>query len=98
MSALGLNGPPHLSRVFFFPLGHDVVVRMDFQEPFKDQWEALCGGFLKGQDLHVKVVEAKKSAMALKMGFAEVVIQKSVVFQTGERIFLRVKVQSLFED
>src|ERR1700730_2985008 len=36
--------------------------------------------------------------MALKMGFAEVVVQKSVVFQTGERILLRVKIQSLFED
>src|ERR1700730_15925598 len=36
--------------------------------------------------------------MALKMGFAEVVVQKSVVFQTGERNLLRVKIQSLFED
>src|SRR5580704_7679700 len=98
MAALGLNSSPHCSRVFFFPLGHDVVIRLDFEEPLKDQWEALCRGFLKGQDLHIKVVEAKESAMALKMGFAEVVVQKSVVFQAGERNFLRVKIQSLFED
>src|SRR5882672_3173025 len=98
MAALGLDRSPHFSRVFFLPLGHDVVVRLDFQEPLEDQWKALCGGFLEGQDLHVKVVETKESAMARKMGFAEVVVQKSVVFQTGERNLLRVKIQSLFED
>src|ERR1700681_3688577 len=98
MAALGLDGSPHRSRVFLFPLGHDMEVGLDFEQSLKDQWKALCGGFLERQHLHVIIVEAKESAMAFEVGFAEVIVQKSVVFQAGERNLLRIEIKSLLED
>src|ERR1700675_4713025 len=98
MAALGLDRSPHCSRVFFFPLGHDVEGGLDFEQSLKDQWEALRGWFLERQHLHVIIVEAKESTMAFEMGFAEVIVQKSVIFQAGERNLLRIEIESLLED
>src|SRR5580704_16874779 len=98
MAALGLDGSPHCSRVFLFPLGNDMEVGLDFEQSLKDQWEALRGGFLERQHFHVIIVEAKESAMAFEMGFAEVIVQKSVVFQAGERNLLWIEIESLLED
>src|ERR1700685_1183438 len=98
MTALGLDGSPHGSRVFLFPLGHDMEVGLDFKQSLKDQREALRGGFLERQHLHVMIVEAKESAMAFQMGFAEVIVQKSVIFQAGERDLSRIEIKSLLED
>src|ERR1700685_2916451 len=98
MAALGLDGSPHYSRVYLFPLGHDMEVGLDFEQAFKNQWKALCGGFLERQHLHVIIVEAKESTMAFEMGFAEVIVQKSVIFQTGERNLLRIEIKSLLEN
>src|SRR6202162_1707232 len=98
MAALGLDGSPHCSRVFLFPFGHHMEVGLDFEQSLKDQREALRGGFLERQHLHVIIVEAKESAMAFEMGFAEVIVQKSVIFQAGERNLLRIEIKSLLED
>src|SRR5580692_1401330 len=98
MAALRLDGSPHCSRVFLFPLGHDMEVGLDFEQSLKDQWEALCGGLLQRQDFDVIIVEPKESAMAFQMGFAEVIVQKGVVFQAGERNLLWIEIESLLED
>src|ERR1700730_5975575 len=98
MAALGLDGSPHCSRVFLFPLGHDMEVGLDFEQSLKDQREALRGGLFQRQDLDVIIVEAKESAMAFEMGFAEVIVQKSVIFQAGERNFLRIGNKSLLAE
>src|ERR1700693_3381646 len=98
MAALGLDCSPHCSRVFLFPLGHDMEVGLDFEQSLKDQWEALRGGFLQRQHLHVIVVEAQKAAVAFEMVFTEVVAKKCVVFQTSHSNLLRIKVECLLED
>src|ERR1700688_478357 len=98
MAALGLDRSPHCSRVFLFPLGHDMEVGLDFEQSLKDQREALRGGFLERQHLHVMIVEAKESTMAFEMGFAEVIVQESVIFQAGERNLLWIEIESLLED
>src|ERR1700722_5416539 len=98
MAALSLDGSPHCSRVFLFPLAHDMEVGLDFEQSLKDQWKALCGRILERQHLHVIIVEAKESAMAFEMGFAEVIVQKSVIFQAGERDLLRIEIKGLLED
>src|ERR1700687_2644126 len=98
MAAFGLNRSPHRSRVFLLPLGHDVVVGLDFEQALKNQREALRGWFLQSQNLYVIVVEAKEAAMAFEMGFAEVVVEKCVVFQTGKRKLVRGKIEGLLKD
>src|ERR1700688_309656 len=98
MTTLCLDGSPHCSRVFLFPLGHDMEVGLDFEQSLKDQWKALCGGFLERQHFHIIIVEPKESAMAFEMGFAEVIVQKRVVFQAGERNLLWIEIESLLED
>src|ERR1700674_5517678 len=98
MAALGLDGSPHCSRVFPFPLGHDMEVGLDFEQSLEDQWEALGGGFLERQHLHVIIVEAKEAAVAFEMGFAEVIVQKSVIFQSSQRNLLWIEMRSLLEN
>src|SRR5580704_10419816 len=98
MAALALDGSSHCSRVFLFPLGHDMEVGLDFEQSLKDQWKALCGGFLERQHFHVIIVEPKESAMAFQMGFAEIIVQKGVVFQAGERNLLWIEIKGVLED
>src|ERR1700733_1900730 len=98
MAALGLVGSPHCSRVLLFPLGHDMEVGLDFEQSLEDQWEALRGRFLERQHLHVIFVETKESAMAFEMGFAEVIVQKSVIFQSSQRNLLWIEIESLLEN
>ena len=65
MAALGLNDPAHLAGIFLFPLGHHVIVRFHFEQPFKDEWKALRGRFFERQDLDVVIVDAEVAAVAL---------------------------------
>ena len=81
MPALGLDGPARLAGVFFLPLGHDVVVGLDFEQAFEDQRKALRGRFLEGQNLDVVVVKAQMSAMAFESGLGKVVVKEGVVFE-----------------
>src|ERR1700730_8019212 len=98
MAALRLDDPAHLAGVFLFPLGHDVIVRFDFQQPFEDERKALSGGFLKRQDLDVVVVHAQISAVTFDGRFREVIVQEGVVFQLGEFEFVGMKVERSLEN
>ena len=84
VAALGLNDPAHLAGIFLFPLGHDVIVRFHFEQPFKDEWKALRGRFFERQDFDVVVVDAEMAAVAFERGFREVVVEKGVVLELGE--------------
>ena len=96
--ALGLNHPSGFARIFFLPFGHNVVVGLDFEQALEDQRKALRGGFFERQNPHVIVVEAEVPSVAFEMGFAEVVIEKGVVFEPGRFDLLRGKVESLLEN
>src|SRR6266404_6027216 len=96
--ALGLNHPPGLARIFFLPFGHNVVVSLDFEQAPENQRKALCGRFFERQHPHVIVVKAEVPSVAFEMGFAEIVIEKGVVFEPGRFDLLRGKVEGLLEN
>src|SRR5487761_476015 len=58
----------------------------------------MRGRLFERQNLDVVIVEAKMSAMAFKMRFAEVVVEKCVVFQAGKFKFLRCEIQRALQD
>jgi hypothetical protein len=60
--------------------------------------EALGGRFFERQYPHVIVVDAEVRSVAFEMGFAEVVIEKGVVFEAGRFDLLGGRVESLLED
>src|SRR5882762_3735776 len=95
--SLGLNHPSGFARIFFLPFGHNVVVSLDFEQALEDERKALGGRFFERQNSHVIVVEAEVPSVAFEMGFAEVVIEKGVVFEPGRFDLLRGKVESLLE-
>ncbi len=96
--ALGLNHPSDFARIFFRPFGHNVVVGLDFEQALEDQRKALCRRFFERQYPHVIVVDAEVPSVAFEMGFAEVVIEKGVVFEPGRFDLLRGKVKGLLEN
>jgi hypothetical protein len=96
--ALGLNHPSDFARIFFRPFGHNVVVGLDFEQALEDQRKALGRRLFKGQYPHEIVVEAEVPSMAFERGFAEVVIEKGVVFEPGRFDLLRGKVKGLLEN
>src|SRR5258707_14643517 len=96
--AFGLYYPPGFARIFFLPFGHNVVVGVDFEQVFEDQRKTLRGWFFERQNPHVMVVNAEVPSVAFEMGFAEVVIEKGVVFEPGRFDLLRGKVESLLEN
>ena len=96
--ALGLYHPPGFARIFFLPFGHNVVVGLDFEQAFEDQRKALRRWFFERQNPHEMVVNAEVPSVAFEMGFAEVVIEKGVVFEPGRFDLLRGKVEGLLEN
>src|SRR5712664_3043559 len=96
--ALGMNHPSGFARIFSLPFGHNVVVGLDFEQSLEDQRKALRGGFFERQNPHVIVVEAEVPSVAFEMGFAEVVIEKGVMFEPGRFDLLRGKVEDLLEN
>ena len=72
-----------LVRTFFPPFRGNKKVRTHSEQFLEDQREALRGRFFQCQHFDVIVVYPEKTAMALQMGFTQVVVQKRVVFQTG---------------
>ncbi len=98
VTALGLNDPPHLPRVFFLPLGHDVVVGLNFEQPFEDQGKALGGRFFERQNFEVVVVQPQMAPVTFEMGFAEVVVEKCVVLEPGEFDLVRGKIEGPLQD
>ena len=98
MAAFGLDDPSHLAGIFLFPFRDDVIVRFHFEEAFEDEWEALGGGFLEGQDLDVVVVHAQIPAVAFERRFGQIVVEEGVVFQLGEFEFVGMKVERSLEN
>src|SRR5439155_23241168 len=94
---LGLNHPSGFARIFFRPFGNNVVVGLDFEQTLEDQRKTLCRRFFEGQNPHVIVVDAEMHSVAFEMGFAEVVIEKGVVFEPRRFDLLRGKVERLLE-
>jgi len=75
-----------------------VVVSLDFEQAFEDERKALRGRFFERQNPHVIVVDAEVPSVAFEMGFAEVVIEKGVVFEPGRFDLLLGKVEGLLEN
>ena len=98
VAALGLDDPAHLAGIFLFPLRHDVIVRFDFEQAFEDQWKALGGRFLEGQNLDVVIVDSQMPAMTFDRRFREVVVEKGVVFEFGEIEFCGMEVERSLEN
>src|SRR6266478_10176859 len=96
--ALGLNHSSGFARILFLPFGHNVVVGLDFEQALEDQRKALRGWFFERQNPDVIVVSAEVPSVAFEMGFAEVVIEKGVVFEPGRFDLLRGKVECLLEN
>src|SRR6266478_1758090 len=96
--ALGLNHPPGFARIFFLPFGHNVIVGLDFEQAFEDQRKGLRRWFFERQNPHEMVVNAEVPSVAFEMGFAEVVIEKGVVFEPGRFDLVRGKVEGLLEN
>src|SRR6267154_1622640 len=95
---LGLNHPSGFARIFFRPFGDNVVVSLDFEQALEDQRKALRRRFFERQNSDVIVVDAEVPSVAFEMGFAEVVIEKGVVFEPGRFNLVRGKVESLLEN
>ncbi len=73
-----MDEAPALGRVLLLPLTANEIVGFDFEEPLEDQGKGLRGRVFERQHLHVIVVNAKKSSVALDVGFAEVIVQECV--------------------
>src|SRR5271156_6931496 len=98
MTALGLDDPAHLARIFFFPFRDDVKVRFHFKQAFEDERKALGGRLLERQNLDVVVGHAEMPAMAFNRRFGKVVVEEGVVFELGEIEFVWIEVERSLEN
>src|SRR5579875_416408 len=98
VAALRLDRLAGLAGVLFLPLGDDVEVALNFEKAFENEWEALRGWLLEGENLHVVVVEAQMPPMTFEVGFAEVVVEKRIMLEPGELEFLRREIDCPLQD
>src|SRR5439155_21610471 len=62
-----------------------------------EQWETLRRGLFRRQHLYVVVVQEQKSTMAFEMTFAEIEIEKGVVFEFREIELLGCEVEDFLQ-
>src|SRR5581483_979557 len=93
-----MNSATRLVGLFLFPLADDEEIGLDLQQLLEDQREALCGWLLQGENLRIEIVHAKKPTMAFEVGFAEVVVEKSILLECCELQLLRRKIQDLLQN
>ena len=96
MPPLGLNRAARLSGIFSLPFRDNVVVRLDFEQSFENQWESLSRGLFEGEDFDVVIVYAQMSAVTLDMRLRQVIVQEGVVPQLRELCLLRTKIERPF--
>src|SRR5229473_5505527 len=78
VSPARMNEAPALGRVLLLPLTAKEIVGFDFEEPLENKGKALRGWVFERQHLHVVIVNAEESSVALDVGFAEVVVEERV--------------------
>ncbi len=83
VSPARMNEAPALGRVLLLPLTAKEIVGFDFEEPLENKGKALRGWVFERQHLHVVIVNAEESSVALDMGFAEVVVEERIPPEAG---------------
>src|SRR5258708_37426026 len=93
-----MNETPALGRVLLLPLTAKEVVGFHFKEPLEDQGKALRGRVFERKHLHVVVVNAEESPVALDVGFAQVVVKERVASEPGFFNLQRGEIQNLLQN